>query len=172
MENHTNEFGRADRWLAAAAESGHPEAQLVRAEQVLTASLLRPQEDTRATKQDVDQDDIAQARDFLSQGLKRKDPSAVWKIGDLQKALTGDDGTADKDQWVWRLAACKLGHNCSQTADWYQFMCRFDYNCQPHESGVDLILRASAATYPDVDLLSDELVEKINTGDLSALEWK
>ena len=172
MENQTNQFGRADTWLAAAVEGSHPEAQLVQAEQVLTASLLPPHEDARATKENIDQDDVTQAKDFLWQGLKRKDPSAVWKIGDLQMALTDDDETTDRDQWVWRLAACKLGYNCSQTADWYQFMCRFDYNCQPHESGVDLILRASTASYPNVDLLSDELVEKINKGDLSGLEWK
>lgn len=172
MENHTNEFGRADGWLAAAVEGGHPEAQLVQAEQVLVASALPLHGDARAAKENVDQDDVTKAKDFLWQGLKRKDPSAVWKIGDLQIALHGDVEATDKDQWVWRLAACKLGYHCSQAADWYQFMCRFDYNCQPHESGVDLILRASAATYPDVDLLSDRLVEKINKGDLSGLEWE
>lgn len=172
MESHANEFGRADDWLAIAADNGHPEAQVALAEQLLIASILPPDEAALATEQDRGREQIAEAKDLLLLGLDRRDPSAVWKIGELQAVLKGEHDEADKDAWVWRLAACKLGYDCSQTADWYRFMCRFDPNCQPYETGVDFILRTAAATYPDVDLLSDELVEQINRGDLKELGWK
>lgn len=172
VDRHPNEFGRSDAWLARAAESGHPEAQLARAERLLMPSGQASEDSTETIDLQHHEQRRAEAKDLLLKGLERKDPSAVWKVGDLQDPLSGRPQDADKNQWVWRLAACKLGYDCSQTADWYQFMCRFDYNCQPHESGVDLILRASAVTYPDVDLLSDELAEKIEKGDLSGLGWR
>jgi hypothetical protein len=172
VDKHANAFGRSDSWLARAAEGGHPEAQLARAERLLMPSGQTAQDSMQTTNAQHHEDRRTEAKEFLLRGLERKDPSAVWKVGDLQDPLTGRPQEADKDQWVWRLAACKLGYDCSQTAHWYQFMCRFDYNCQPHESGVDLILRASAVGYPDVDRLSDELVEKINKGDLSGLRWR
>jgi hypothetical protein len=171
VDKHPNEFGRSGTWLARAADGGHPEAQLVRAERLLMP-LGQADDSTQTIDPQRLEDRRTEAKELLLKGLERKDPSAVWKVGDLQDPLTGRSQEADKDQWVWRLAACKLGYDCSQTAHWYQIMCRFDYNCQPHESGVDLILRASEVTYPDVDLLSDELVEKIKKGDLSNLGWK
>jgi hypothetical protein len=95
------------------------------------------------------------------EGLERKSPAALWAIGDLQKD--------DKSAWVWFLAACKSGYDCSQSAEWYQSMCQADYNCQPYETGTDLIRRINAGRYPDLELLSNELLKQIDAREVGDL---
>lgn len=173
MEGNNKEFGTADEWLERAAAAGHRGAQLLRAERLLIQAEIRglEQETANSTSKEIESQRSA-AKAVLLEGLKRRDPAVLWKIGDLQKPLTGDIVKAEKNQWVWRLAACKSGYDCSQSAEWYQYFCRFDDNCQPYESGIELIQRANAGRSAEIDLLANELLDKINAGDLSDIDWR
>jgi hypothetical protein len=156
------QFGTADEWLAKAAAGGLYEARVLQAYRTLIRAEFGGVDDQSAplSRKQVEQQKAA-ARQILIEGLKRKDPAALWTIGDLQKE--------DKSSWVWFLAACKSGYDCSQSAEWYQSMCQSDYNCQPYETGIDLIRRINAGRYPDLELLSNELLKRIDSGELSDL---
>ena len=110
------------------------------------------------------------AKALIRQGLKQKNPDAIWTMADLQMYVWPNDlARADKITWALRLVACDAGYDCSLGAEWVRDLCSQDYNCQPHEAGADLISRFNADRYPDLRLLADELadrIERANLGDL------
>lgn len=156
MEGNTKVLGTADEWLERAAAAGHYRAQLLRAQNLLIEATF-----PRVDQEAVNPQQIQLQKAVLLEGLKRKDPAALWTVGELQKD--------DKNSWAWFLAACKSGYDCSPSAEWYQYFCEFDYNCQPYESGIEMIQRLNAGRYPDLDRLSSELLDKLNAGELRDL---
>lgn len=165
MQGNTAWLGTADEWLKKAAAAGSYEARLLRAQRTLVRAEFEGVDDNGAalSRKEIEQQKAA-AKEVLAEGLKRKDPAALWAIGDLQKD--------DKNSWVWFLAACKSGYDCSQGAEWYQSLCRSDYNCQPYETGSDLIRRINAGRYADLELLANELLKRIDAGEVSDLDLR
>jgi hypothetical protein len=88
----------------------------------------------------------------------------VWQLADLSKLFVGDAAQAAELDWVWRLAACQRGFDCSQTAEWYRVMCRSDPNCQPYETGVDFIRRLRADDFAEIERRAADLNAKIDAG--------
>jgi hypothetical protein len=167
-EQGGSEFGTADTWLTAAADAGHPLAQAAKAFKLLAettpASTAAPSNDATVSAD--------QAAELLRHALRSKDPSVLWTIGDLAKPLSGDAVTAERLQWVWRLAACQRGYDCSEAAGWYRFACRLDpqHLCQPGEDGLDYIRRATENEFIEIEREATEVNAKVDAGAWSELQ--
>jgi hypothetical protein len=161
MRGNPAQFGTADEWLEKAAASGSCEARLLRVQRDLRDAQFGVDDEGGALPAREVEQRRAEATAVLVEGLERKDPAALWTIGDLQKD--------DKSSWVWFLAACKSGYDCSQSAQWYQSMCQTDYNCQPYETATELIRRINAGRYPDLEWQSNELLKRIDAGEVGDL---
>lgn len=72
-------------------------------------------------------------------------------------------------QWVWRLAGCDRGYDCTPSADWLKFQCRFDYNCQLDDDGIEYIKRNNSQTFGSIQAKARELNPKLDANNLEGL---
>ena len=158
-EGGIEQFGTAREWLRRSADAGHPLGQVELAFQLfMDAEYATFGQDDSSQAANLRQT----ARALVEQAIRSKNPEVIWKIGDMQRAITGDSSTAEREQWVWRLAACQRGFDCSADAQWVKFMCRFDLNCQPYEDGVDLMKRMSGVDFLEIERRAKELYARID----------
>ena len=165
-EGDASQFGSADEWLAASAAAGQPLAQATRAIDLFLQSKIAVA-DGSGTLSASGKDPAELRRSSITlamEAIKSKDPEVLWKMGDMQTAVTDSWSEADREQWVWRLAACQRGFDCSAKASWYEFSCRFDSLCQPGETGVDYIRRATANDFDSVQEEARALNANIEAG--------
>jgi hypothetical protein len=167
-EENGSQFGMADTWLNEAADAGHPLAQAAKAFKLLAETTRAP---TGMPSNDsaVSAD---QAVELLRHALRSKDPSVLWTVGDLAKPLSGDAVAAERLQWVWRLAACQRGYDCSEAAGWYRFACRLDpqHLCQPGEDGLDYIRRVTENEFIEIEREARDINAKVDADAWSELQ--
>ena len=160
-ESTVQPFGTADDWLNESKEGGFALAQMdvagvLAGRLALTAAVGGAKENVEMREE---------AKRLAREALRSKDPQVVFQFGDLAALFTGDLHKAEGEQWVWRLAACQRGYDCSQQAEWLRFGCRFDFNCQPYESGIDYIRRINGADFDEIERRAGELNAKLDAGD-------
>lgn len=160
-QDRIREFGHSRDWLARSAAGGHPLAQVELATQLLNEA---EQASFAGKREDFANDLRTSAHQMIARAIKSREPAAIWKIGDMQRALSGSERDAESEQWVWRLAACKRGYECGPTAPWVKFACRFDVNCQPYESGIDLIRRFTSQDFYAVQERAEALDKRLDEG--------
>jgi TPR repeat protein len=160
VETDGQDFGEAEEWLRRASELGHDNAQVAWADRLIVSGLVKQNEQNRHL-----------GKQLLLEQLAKQNPAAIFSAGSLQAVLTGDFERAMKDQFVWFLAACDAGHDCSETSAFYRYACRYDHNCQPGETVRDVILRV-AAEHNDLEMLAEQLLEKIRRRELDDLNWR
>lgn len=165
MEGDYKQFGSADEWIAESAKQGQPLAQVSLANTLLLQSTIAAETDGKPGPDsggaNLPEHTGSVAALALS-AVKSKDPEVIWKIADLQQALTNSGDDAERQQWIWRVAACQRGFDCSEKAAWYEFMCRFDQYCRPGESGMDLIRRATGDDFYSVESMAKRLNSDID----------
>jgi len=147
-------FGTAAQWLAEATKGG------VGLAQVDTARQLSLEAGASGAAKDVEK--RTEAKRLAVEALRSKDPAVIWGIGDLATLFVGDAKKASEEQWVWRVLACQRGYECGPNAEWVQFQCRFDTNCQPYDSGMDVIRRVNSGHFDEIEQRARELGAKID----------
>jgi len=157
--------GNAGTWLASAAQSGHPVAQVELANTLLTEASLRNYEGQGSAELS------SRGLALLSRAVQSKDPAALWKMGELQAVLAKDQDESDPRlrQAAWSLVACQRGYDCSPRAEWYRSYCRFDTQCRPDETGVDLLRRSVADKAYEVEQLAKDISAALDANDLQGL---
>lgn len=149
-------FGTPDDWMKAATENGYPPAQAQTA--VGLAWKARYESNPDRAREEHDE-----ARRLALEALRTKDPAAIFLVGDAASVLDPGQGAANPHQWVWLLAACERGYDCSRQSAWYQLRCAFDSKCQPYDSGiVDVVRREAGGRFLDIERRAKELNEKLD----------
>jgi hypothetical protein len=157
LESGEAPFGTADEWMQAAVDSGYPVAQASAARDLAIKARYEPDPDKA-------RDQRENARRLALEALGTKDPAAIMAVGDVASWLDSRNGTDEPRQWVWLLAACERGLDCSRQSTMYQFRCGvFDPQCQPGENGmVDVLRRESGSRFLDLERRAQELNAKID----------
>ena len=153
LKESTHSFGAGDDWLFAANSKHFPLANMEMAQRLWGQSVK-----AQGNPHDALPDE-AQRLALLA--LRSKDPEVLFQFGDLT-GMFRDVDSASQEQWVWRLAACQRGYDCSSSAEWLRAFCRFDRNCQPYEGGVDFIRRNNPGDFEEIDTLARDLNAKLD----------
>ena len=144
LEASDSPFGTAEEWMNAATENGYPRAQA-------RAALGKVWKSRYETEPNLAREGGEEARRLALEALRTKDPGAIFLVGDVAIALDSREGAANPQEWIWILAACERGYDCSRQSPWYQLRCSFDPLCQPYENGVvDVVQRETGNRFPDL----------------------
>ncbi|HUQ09786.1 MAG TPA: hypothetical protein VM146_05675 [Steroidobacteraceae bacterium] len=158
-ESDLTVFGEREQWLQSAALAGQPNAQVEYAGKLLFSSNDLPGEESARSRED--------ARDLVRKALASHDPEVIFAAGNLV-ALRTAHPEKDHDVLAWMLAACDRGMDCGPADERTRTICRFDSNCQPYESLVDMV-RRQVEDFPGVEGRSREINRLIDDGDWDAL---
>jgi hypothetical protein len=158
-ESDVSVFGEREQWLQSAALAGQPNAQVDYAGKLLWSSGDLPADESSRSRED--------ARELVRKALESRDPEVIFSAGRLV-ALRREDLEQDHDMLAWMLAACSRGLDCGPSAERTRTLCRFDNNCQPYESMVDMARRL-VDDFPGVEARSREIDRLIDAGDWDAL---
>lgn len=166
MNNRSDAIGDAARWLEKSASAGNPIAQARKALADLEAVELKTAGLVERTKKSAAEFEArrGEARSLMMKALSSSSPDATWSAADSIKFISGSEATAAHEQWVWRMAACIQGYDCTSDAAWHITACRFDRYCLPGESGVEYIHRASGQDAATFDARAHELVDRLQSG--------
>jgi len=148
-------YGSASAWLRKAARTGYPLAQ------VNLAAVLTAGSDGAPNR--------AEARELLLAAVKSGDAEVILEAGAVAQMLAQGESERERHQWVWEVAGCQRGANCGPTAEWVRGLCAMDRNCQPHESGIDVIRRRVGAQMPEIEEEARELNARIDAREWGAL---
>jgi hypothetical protein len=159
-EGDSSRLGKAEDWLRKSADARNPTAQVVLAQKLFGEAVMG-ETAADAAKRD-------EAKKLARDALRSKDPAVVWEVGDLT-LLFSDDEKATHDQWVWKVAACQRGYDCSHSAEWRKAYCRFDMNCQPYETGLDVIRRLTKSDYDQIEQEAKELNARLDADNFDDL---
>ena len=151
-------FGTADAWMNAAIASGYPRAQAQAAVGKAWKSRYEEQKERASELRE-------EARHLALAALRTKDPGAMFMVGSAASVLDKREGDANPHEWVWMLAACERGYDCSRESAWYQFRCAYDPQCQPYENGiVDVVRRETGSRFSDLERRAKELNARMDEG--------
>lgn len=152
-------FGQEDDWLHAATDNAYPQAQIKTAIDRALESRKDP-----ASKGAEDARD--QARQLVLEVLRSKDAAALSQVGDVEMFMNGQDKTSlARHEWVWLLAACQRGNDCSRQSEWYRFYCHGGNGCEPFDSGpVDVVRRLTGTRFYDLERRATDLNAMIDAG--------
>ncbi len=158
-------FGNASDWIALSAGAGYPLGQVEQAAaQITTARVNRdPDADAR----------LAESKKLAVTALRSGDPEVIMQASRVTFLL--NNPTVDNYQDAssaaqpWRIAACMRGADCSPQSDWVRDFCRDAGNCQPGESGLDLLRRSLGSRYDEVERQARDINAKIDAGDWKSL---
>lgn len=156
LEAKATPFGTAEEWMKAATENRYPPAQA----QAALGLAWKARFDARPDQAREERDE---ARRLALDALRTKDLAAIAQVGNVASVLDPRQGDADLHEWVWLLAACERGYDCSRQSSWYQYRCAFDSKCQPNEDGVvDVARRETGSRFLDLERRAKELNEKLD----------
>jgi len=141
-------------WLRLASKGGFPLAQVIDAQ--------RPSR--------TDDPTVDERRSLVAKAIRSRDPEVIFEIGNtVLDSPPPAGGEIDRDHLAWYLAACARGFDCAAQSEIVRELCRFDPTCQPYETLVDLVRRASGNDFPDLEARARWINEKIDAGDWEAL---
>jgi len=147
-------FGDSDDWLLAASNGGYPLAQITLAEDLFMESGAGGEITDIAKREE--------AKRLAAEALRSKDPAVLWKRADLVLMYSSDTTGESQEQWVWQVAACQRGYDCSASAEWHKWYCRFDYACQPYETVLDYIRRVRSEDFDEIEQKARDLNARLD----------
>jgi hypothetical protein len=151
-------FGYGTDWTADAAKLGFPPAQAMEAQ----AKAQRAQYNSDETSQAAAR---AEARTLAIEALRTRDPEVVREIAEVAAALKSDnEAKANKRRLPWLLAACLRSPDCDSLNEQMKTRCRFDPQCQPYETPLDILRRDAGNDFDELERRARELNEKIDAG--------
>jgi hypothetical protein len=149
-ESDLARLGPMDDWLLKAADARYPRAQAELALQLVNG--------TTGTQ---DPEALEKARELARAALESRDPAVFVPVSSVIGRLT--EGNADRDA-SWFVAACQRGFDCSPGSEMTRIVCRFDTNCQPYESSLDLLRRHSGNDFDAIERGAREINAAIDAG--------
>jgi hypothetical protein len=156
VEDEEAPFGNPDDWMMAASENRNPLAQAQTAVNMAWKARSEGQADRARDERD-------EARRLAFEALRTKDPAALVLVGDVASALDQRQGADNPHEWVWLLAACGRGLDCSRQSAWYQLRCSADPKCQPSDNGVvDVVRREAGSRFLELERRAKELNTKLD----------
>ena len=156
-------FGDREEWLRRSQDGGFELA-------ILEAARRRVLSAGRTDLPAASADARKQARLLAVEALRSRDPEVIFGIGELAHLFSHDTSRDPQQSWVWLLAACKRGFDCGPNAEWHRYYCHYDWNCQPSDTGANLVRRANPETFDEIDRLADALNAKLDAGDFDVFE--
>lgn len=136
-ESDPARFGALEEWLVKAANAGYPRAQAEWALRLVNGAAGTP-----------DGDALERAREMARAALASKDPAVFVPVSSVIRGLSEQDTNRDAS---WFVAACQRGFDCSPGSEMTRIVCRFDANCQPYESSLDLLRRHSGGEFETIE---------------------
>ncbi len=130
-------FGALDEWLVTAANAGYPRAQAEWALRLVNGATGTP-----------DGGALERAREMARAALASKDPAVFVPVSSVIRGLSEQEANRDAS---WFVAACQRGFDCSPGSEMTRIVCRFDTNCQPYESSLDLLRRHSGGEFETIE---------------------
>jgi hypothetical protein len=155
-------FGDREAWLRKSQDGGFELAILYAARRQAMAAGVQGRPGSDEPRK--------QARLLAIEALRSKDPEVIFGIGEVAHLISHDTESDPLQRWVWLLAACKRGHDCGSDAEWHRYYCHYDWNCQPSDTGADLVRRANPETFDEIDRLADALNAKLDAGNFDVFE--
>lgn len=125
-----NPFTEWEDLLEAAAEAGSGPAKALLAFE-MGQGMIRVH-DLTERRQMTDE-----IRTLAKEAIRSKDPEALFHLAYVD-SITGRSGTPEDMAGAWMLAACQRGMECGRTSETFQFFCKWDPECKPSETLVDL----------------------------------
>lgn len=165
LHSSSENFGKPSEWVALSAGAGYPLGQVAHAAAEITDARVNRDPDANAR--------LAESKKLAVAALRSGDPEVVMQASRVTFLL--NNPTVDNYQDAksaaqpWRVAACIRGADCSSQADWVREFCRTAGNCQPGESGLDLLRRSLGPRYDEVERQARDINSKIDAGDWKAL---
>jgi hypothetical protein len=138
--------------LEAAAEAGSGPAKALLAFEIQNGMIRTHDPAARGQM-------TTEIRALAKEAVRSKNPQAISQLA-LVESITGRSGTPDDVAGAWMLAACQRGLECGPTSEEFQFFCKWDPNCKPSETLVDLFRRRPR--FDDFQRLANELNAKLD----------
>lgn len=98
-------------------------------------------------------------RTLAKEAIRSKDPEALFQLAYVE-SISGRSGTAEDMAGAWMLAACQRGLECGRTSEHFQFFCKWDPECKPSETLVDLFRRRPR--FDELQRFANELNAKLD----------
>jgi len=76
-------------------------------------------------------------RALAKEAIRTKHPEVLFQFAYID-SISGKSGTAEDMAGAWMLAACQRGLECGRASEQFQFFCKWDPDCKPSETLVDL----------------------------------
>lgn len=174
MERERTELGRANEWLMKSADAGLPQAQARAAVNLLFSADWGFTPGGQSPESQIKDRDLLrnEGRELMLRALNSGDASVTWQVGEAILPLTRSEDLAYEQQYVWYLAACLQGLDCSPQADWFIFQCRQDPYCQPGETGVDYLHRNGEGGTQNLDEAAARLLARLKRGNIDMAEFE
>jgi hypothetical protein len=147
-----NSFTEWESLLDAAAEAGSGAAKALVAFEMQNG-MLRVRDPTERGQM------TSEIRALAKAAIRSKDPEALFQLAYVE-SISGRTGTAEDMAGAWMLAACQRGLECGLSSEAFQFFCRWDPECKPSETLVDLWRRRPR--FDEFQRFADELNAKLD----------
>jgi hypothetical protein len=158
-EAKNSKYGNAKDWIQTASEAGDPRAQSMQAAELMYQERLG----------NADSPGRPAARVLMLEALQSRDADVIAQMGGFVDDYLDQDGAQESRQALWSIAGCARGADCGPRMWWVRALCASDDQCQPNDSGIDLIRRKSGAKFPELEEEARKLNERIDAGEWDEL---
>jgi hypothetical protein len=101
----------------------------------------------------------------MLEALQSRDADVIAHMGPFIDDYLGQDTDQESRLWLWAIAGCARGADCGPRMWWVRVLCGSDEQCQPNDSGIDLIRRKMGVKFPDLEEEARKLNERIDAGE-------
>jgi hypothetical protein len=125
-----NPFTEWENLIDAAAEAGSGPAKALLVLEMGRGTI-------RMHEGETDEQRNSKIRALAKEAIRTKDPEVLFQFAYVD-SISGKSGTAEDMAGAWMLAACQRGLECGRSSEQFQFFCKWDPDCKPSETLVDL----------------------------------
>jgi hypothetical protein len=147
-----NPFTEWENLIEAAAEAGNGPAKAL-----LVLEMGRGK--IRSQQAETPEQLNSEIRALAKEAIRTKDPEVLFQFAYVD-SISGRSGTAEDMAGAWMLAACQRGLECGRASEHFQFFCKWDPECKPTETLVDLWRRRPR--FDEFQRFADELNAKLD----------
>lgn len=156
-------FGDLGKWLMDSAKGAYPLAQAEAAFIKAAEADFSPDPLERAKE-------LAEARQLSIDALSSGDPETLMVTRSIATRWDPNDAEAgSRAFFAWTIAACLRGADCSPQAYWVKNWCFLEPQCQPYESGLDIIRRRKPEQFDEYVARAREINSHIDARRWEAL---
>jgi len=125
-----NPFTEWENLIDAAAEAGNGPAKALLVLEMGRGAIRMHDAETLEQRS-------SEIRALAKEAIRTKDPEVLFLFAYID-SISGRSGTPEDMAGAWMLAACQRGLECGRSSEQFQFFCKWDPECKPSETLVDL----------------------------------